>query len=243
MTDQQETNARPVAVVTGAGGGVGREVVRALARDHTVIAIARSQSALQELAQAPGVVPTHLDLLDVAELDAVGAQLASGYGRIDVLIHAAAVGSGESLEESDAAVWNRVLGTNIVAPALLTRALLVPLRAAGADVVFINSGAGKRALPRHPAYTSSKHALNGFANTLRLAEPALRVVSIFPGQIDTPMLRGLHSHFGFEYRPEDYIRPASVAAAVRWVVDAGPDVQITNIDLRPRHEVSGQFAV
>ncbi|GAA2181242.1 SDR family oxidoreductase [Brooklawnia cerclae] len=243
MTQLSEADARPIAVVTGAGGGVGREVVRDLARDHTVIAIARSDAALAELAGIDSVVPTRLDVLDAAAIDSVGAALSAEHGRVDVLVHAAAVGSGESLEQTDAEVWNRVLGTNVVAPALLTRVLLAPLRAAGADVVFINSGAGKRALPRHPAYTSSKHALTGFANTLRLAEPALRVVSIFPGQIDTPMLRGLHADFGFDYRSEEYIRPASVAAAIRWVVDAGPDVQITNVDLRPRHEVSAQFGV
>lgn len=237
------TQPLPLAIVTGAGGGVGREVVRELSRDHLVIATARDGAALAELASWPNVLAEHLDLLDEAAIAGFAAGVTERYSRVDVLVHAAALGTAATLEQTDAELWRRVLGTNLVAPALLTRELLGSLRAAGADVVFLNSGAGKRALPRHPAYNASKHGLVGFTNSLRLAEPELRVVSIFPGHIDTPMLQRLHAELGIPYVAAEYIRPASVASAVRWVVDAGPDVQITNIDVRPRQEVSGQFAV
>lgn len=237
------TSELPLAVVTGAGGGVGRETVRDLARDHRVIATARAPEALAELAGWPNVVARHLDLLDAAAIEAFAAAVAAEQPRLDVLVHAAAIGASASLEQTDAELWRRVLGTNLVAPGLLTRGLLTPLRAAGGTVVFVNSGAGKRALARHPAYNASKHGLTGLAGSLRLAEPQLRVVSVFPGQIDTPMLQRLHLELGVEHHGSEYIRPASVAAAIRWAVDAGPDVQITNIDVRPRHEVGAQFAV
>ncbi|MDR1431394.1 MAG: SDR family NAD(P)-dependent oxidoreductase [Propionibacteriaceae bacterium] len=233
----------PIAVVTGAGGGVGQETVRVLATDHQVIALARATDSLSALAAIPNVAAVHLDLLDPSEIAAVGATLVAGHPKIKVLAHTAGLTSPATLSGADAEVWRQVMGTNAIGPALLTRALLPALRAAGADVVFINSGAGKRALARNITYNSAKHALTGFTNSLRLAEPGLRVVSIFPGQIDTQMLRSSYAALQLKYDPSAYIRPASVAAAIRWVVDSGADVQITNIDLRPRRETAAAFNV
>jgi NADP-dependent 3-hydroxy acid dehydrogenase YdfG len=222
---------------------MGGQVVQALATDHLVIAFARADDALTRLRRLPNVTAVKLDLLDFAAVERAGERILAEHPKIRVLAQIAATSSPVGLEESDLTLWQTTLGTNIVAPALLTRALLPGLRAGQATVVFVNSGAGKRALPDHIVYTSSKHALTGFANSLRLAESSLRVTTVFPGQTDTKMLRSDHEAKGWAFEPETYIRPDSVANAIRWVVDSGPDVQITNIDVRPRHEIAPRFSV
>ena len=84
-------------------------------------------------------------------------------------------------------------------------------------------------------YPATKHALKGFADSLRLDESAngVRICTVAPGPTDTPMLESMVA----DYQPERYIRPASVARAVRFVVDASDDVQLTDVAVRPRVEL------
>lgn len=81
-------------------------------------------------------------------------------------------------------------------------------------------------------------ALRALADVVRIDEERhrVRVVTIAPGQTDTPMLR---SHSAPEsYTPERYIKPSTVASTVRFVVDAPADTQITDIVVRPRQEIA-----
>lgn len=227
-------NDRPVAVVTGAGGGMGRAIVLDLARTHHVHALARRPESVADL---PADVTTHLgDLRQATFLDEVAAAV----GDVDVVVNAAAIGGPVSLADATAADWEAQLATNVIAPAELTRRLLPGLRARQGTVIFIGSGAGTRAVPGSAIYTASKHALRGLADVLRIDEAPhrLRVVTVAPGQTDTPMLRASHATSGTAYTPEHYITPASLAGAVRHVVDAPADVQITDVAVRPRVEIA-----
>ena len=122
----------------------------------------------------------------------------------------------------------------------LTRQVLPLLRESQGTVVFIGSGAGTRPVPGHAIYTASKHALRGFADVLRIDEQRhrVRVVTLAPGQTDTGMLRTQSAEMGTPYEPERYIKPSSVAATVRFLVDASPDVHLTDIAVRPRVEIA-----
>lgn len=237
---------RPVAVVTGATGGMGRRIVADLARDHDVYAIGRSEQGLDAL----DALGAHTVQLDLADLDTSGstvdgvptsyAQLAAGLARVDVLVHAAAVADARSTETGSVADWQRQFAINVFAPALLTRALLPALRVAQGIVVFINSGAGSHPQPGNVIYAASKHALRGLADSLRKEEAnaGVRVSTVSPGQTDTEMLRGLVAAAGGAYVPEHYIDPEQIAEAVRFVVDASPRAQITDVAVRPRVEVA-----
>ncbi|MGD8214979.1 SDR family oxidoreductase [Aestuariimicrobium sp. Y1814] len=226
--------SQPIAVVTGAGGGMGRAIVLDLSRTHQVHALARRPESVAGL---PEGVVVHLgDLRDPDFLD----QVAAAAGEVDVLVNAAAIGDPISLADARLDDWTAQLATNVIAPAELTRRLLPGLRARQGTVVFIGSGAGTRPVPGSAVYTASKHALRGLADVLRIDEAPhrLRVVTIAPGQTDTPMLRSGHATTGREYTPERYLRPESVARAVRHVVDAPADVQITDMAVRPRVEIN-----
>ncbi|WP_225733636.1 SDR family NAD(P)-dependent oxidoreductase [Pseudoclavibacter sp. CFCC 13611] len=287
----------PVAIVTGATGGMGRLIVADLARDHRVIAVGRDQSILRQLAHEHGAEPFAADLAavfdarvaaemrdvadgaagressgtsdradDVASAEANGsgsgtdsmrgerdaiAELATVVDRVDVVVHAAAIARRNSVADAPAAEWQRHFSLNVGAPAALTAALLPKLRASHGIAVFINSGAGSNPQPGNAVYAMSKHALFGVVDSLRKEEAnaGVRVTTVSPGPTDTPMLhemnRGGTGSAGAETRAAEkapkpvyeIIDPAEIARAVRFVVDAGPSTQITNVDVRPRIEL------
>lgn len=227
--------SRPVALVTGASSGMGREIARDLATTHRVIALGRDAARLTAITDEIGAEPWQLDL--VAD-EATIAQRVSELDRLDVLVHAAAISPRLAVADASADDWNMQFAVNVTAPAVLTRQALPLLRAAAGTVVFIGSGASTRPVPGSAVYSASKHALKAVADVLRIDEEAhrVRVVTIAPGQTDTEMLR--HNTPAGRYTPERYIRPASVARAVRFVVDAPADVQLTDIAVRPRQEIA-----
>ncbi|GAA1468848.1 SDR family oxidoreductase [Microbacterium thalassium] len=229
------TDPRPVALVTGATGGMGEEIVRDLARTHDVIAVGRRASSLEALGRIDGVTTWTLELTDTAAF----APLVETLHRLDVLVHGAAIADPGRVDEASAEQWTTQLTTNVVAPAVLTGLVLPLLRASAGTVVFIGSGAGTRPVPGNVVYSASKHALRAVADVLRIDEEAsrIRVVTVAPGQTDTAMQRQLVDYAGGEYERERYITPASVAEVVRFVVDAPADVQLTDIAVRPRVEI------
>ncbi|MDU0348811.1 SDR family oxidoreductase [Actinomyces sp. MRS3W] len=241
---------RPLALVTGATSGVGLAVCLDLARDHDLILIARSAENLDALATAltaeagARVRSVPLDLTDDNAVSAAVARL--DLDGLDVIVHSAGVESAGALEDLPPEQWRRVLDLNVVAPAHLTRLLLAPLRRAQGLVVLINSGGGMRVWPGQTVYCASKHALRAFADGLREEERGrVRVTTIYPGRVDTPMQRRLHGKnasmvegaadggAGRPYRAADHMTAESVAASVRLAVDMPLDAVVEDLSVRP----------
>lgn len=217
------------AVVTGATGGMGAEIIKDLARDHRVYALGRRAG---ELPEAENIVPVEIDLLSLLDGAALPTELAS-LERVDVLVHAAARADKRSVESARPEDWRAQMDLNVHVPAELTRLLLPALRAAEGLAVFINSGAGIHSYGDNVIYAATKHALYALADGLRLGELGIRVSTVAPGPTDTPMLKGLQ-----DYNPEHVIAPVEVAKAIRATVDAGPTTQLTEIRVRPRIELN-----
>lgn len=217
------------AVVTGATGGMGVEIIKDLARDHRVYALGRRAG---ELPEADNIVPVSVDLLSLLDGAALPAELAA-LERVDVLVHAAARADKRSVESARPEDWRAQMDLNVHVPAELTRLLLPALRATEGLVVFINSGAGIHSYGDNVIYAATKHALYALADGLRLGELGIRVSTVAPGPTDTPMLKGLQ-----DYNPEHVIAPIEVAKAIRATVDAGPTTQLTEIRVRPRIELN-----
>ena len=199
------------AVVTGATGGMGAEIIKDLARDHRVYALGRRAG---ELPEAENIVPVAIDLLSLLDGSPLPTELAS-LERVDVLVHAAARADKRSVESARPEDWRAQMDLNVHVPAELTRLLLPALRAAEGLVVFINSGAGIHSYGDNVIYAATKHALYALADGLRLGELGIRVSTVAPGPTDTPMLQGLQ-----DYNPEHVIAPVEVAKAIRATVDA-----------------------
>lgn len=217
------------AVVTGATGGMGVEIIKDLARDHRVYALGRRAG---ELPEAENIVPVEIDLLSLLDGTALPTELAS-LERVDVLVHAAARADKRSVESARPEDWRAQMDLNVHVPAELTRLLLPALRAAEGLAVFINSGAGIHSYGDNVIYAATKHALYALADGLRLGELGIRVSTVAPGPTDTPMLKGLQ-----DYNPEHVIAPIEVAKTIRATVDAGPTTQLTEIRVRPRIELN-----
>jgi len=227
---------RPVAVVTGGTSGIGLAIVRELAVSHLVYAVGRSASALAALEQYENVEAVSLDLLDNEAVQKFVSRLPA----LDVLIHSAAISERLTVEQATPALWQKQFAINLFAPAELTRLALPALRQQQGQVIFINSGSGTLALAGHAVYSASKFALNALAHALRMeeSENGIRVSTVSPGPTDTPMNRTSRERAGdfAAIDPLAYSTPESVAAAVRLVVNATEDTQITDVAVRPRRD-------
>lgn len=221
---------RPTALITGGGRGLGAAIARELAPTHDLLLGGRRRNSLDAvLAELPGATAWPVDLLDH---DAVAAATAD-IDRLDVLVHNAGIADLGTIADTNAAQWRDTFESNVVAVVELTRLLLPALRAANGHVVLINSGAGLRANAGWGAYAASKFALRAFGDALRLEEPSLRVTSVHPGRIDTDMQRAIVATEGGEYDPDRFLKPGTVARAVRQAVETPRDAQPTEIVLRP----------
>ena len=227
----------PSHLVTGAGSGIGAALARALQdRGDDLLLVARNDERAADLRDAFGGAETLVaDLADPSGLErALAAD--SLPGRLDSLVHAAGYVDLDPVADFDLRAWQRQLDVNLTAAALLCRATLPALRAAGGTVVLVNSGAGLTAHPGWSAYAASKFGVRALADALRGEEAAngVRVTSLFPGRTATPMQERVHEQEGKEYAAGDWSTPETVAASILHVLDLPADSVIPELVVRPR---------
>jgi NAD(P)-dependent dehydrogenase (short-subunit alcohol dehydrogenase family) len=185
-----ETMTAPIALITGASRGLGREVARRLvAEGYTVLAGVRDPAKLKLI---PGVEVLPLDMAEPASIAAAAASVKARHGHMDVLVNNAGImldRMGDALA-LDADLLHRTLETNTAGPLRLIQAL-APIMPKGGRIVNVSSGGGQLSVPSTwaPAYCISKTALN--AVTVQLAE-ALRprgiaVNAVCPGWVRTDL--------------------------------------------------------
>jgi NADP-dependent 3-hydroxy acid dehydrogenase YdfG len=212
------------ALVTGASGGIGAAVAKALAPTHDVWLGGR---------KIPGDLPGRPWQVDLRDLDSLG-RATEPIGDLDVLVHSAGMVEIEPLEKTSVQVWRDMFDLNVVAVAELTRVLLPKLRKTNGHVILINSGAGLRANANWGAYAASKFALRAYADALRAEEPDIRVTTVFPGRTDTGMQRGVRAAEGGGYEPEKYLKPETVAGTILNVIETPDDAHPAEVVIRPR---------
>lgn len=185
--------AGPVALVTGAGRGIGRAVAVRLSAEGLRVALsARSEDQLAETAQAclgPTLVLPR-DLTDPAAADDLVAAVTRAWGPVEVLVANAGAGTSARIEQTTDEDWQRMIDLNLTAPFRCLRAVVTPMRKAGAGrVVVIASIAAKAGQPYLSAYTASKHGVLGLvrAAAAELAATGVTVNAVCPGYVDTPM--------------------------------------------------------
>jgi NADP-dependent 3-hydroxy acid dehydrogenase YdfG len=219
----------PTALITGASGGIGAAIATALAPTHTLLLAGRPSDRLDAVAERLDATTFPLDLTDPEEIESACEIV----DELDVLVHNAGLSIPGRVAESDVDEWRATFSVNVFGPVALTLALLPALRSARGQVVFINSGSGRKVSSGMASYSASKFALRAFADSLRDDEPELRVTTVFPGRTDTEMQRELVEFEGGNYDPAKFLRPETVAAAVAHAVATPPDGHLHEIVLRP----------
>jgi NAD(P)-dependent dehydrogenase (short-subunit alcohol dehydrogenase family) len=181
-----------VAVVTGAGSGIGRATALALdARGLDVVCVGRRTAPLEETAKQFSDGRGRAVAADVSTADGIRSIIAAvGGAAVHAVVHAAAIEGIASLDETTRPVFDQLVAVNFAGPFFLTQALR-PLLADGSGIVFVGSVSALHGRPRHAAYAATKAALLGLTTSLAAElAPRVRVNCVAPGATDTPMMAG-----------------------------------------------------
>lgn len=182
-----------VAIVSGIGPGMGRDISLAFAREGADVALGgRTLAKLEALAaevEALGrrALPVVCDIADEAACGSAVARVAEELGRVDVLVNNAYDGGdAKAFLEADLDDWRRTMEVNLFGTLAMTRAAVPHLEASGdGRVIMINTMSTQRIQPRWGAYAASKGALATVTKTLamELGPKGIRVNGIHPGYI------------------------------------------------------------
>lgn len=205
MTPKEPQDRDAVALVTGAGSGIGRAIALGLAADgFRVLLSGRRADALEDVRRTivdgggrASVRTADFARRDVA--DALAAWATDEAPVLDVLVHNAALGGPSPLSDPNLATFDRLLEVDLVAPLRLTRALLPRLARNGAGrVIFVSSVLARFGVPDQHAYSAAKAGLVGLARALArdLARDGIAVNAVLPGWTRTEMAEASWTRLG-----------------------------------------------
>jgi meso-butanediol dehydrogenase/(S,S)-butanediol dehydrogenase/diacetyl reductase len=182
---------RPVAIVTGAGSGIGRAAARRLATDgYRVTLVGRREAALEETAARINASTTLVVPSDVSDPAAVTAMIGTTlerFGRIDVLVNNAGISRSSAFTEVTLRSWREVMAVDVESIVLVTQAALPALVASGGNVVNVASVAGLGGDPGMTIYNAAKGAVVNLTRSLavELAAQGVRVNAVAPSLTTT----------------------------------------------------------
>ena len=226
-----------VALVTGAGRGIGKSVALALARVGANVALAaRSADQLTEvrdIIHSEGgraeVYPA--DLADDGALMALIPQVCERLGRLDVLVNNAGLGIYGPVETATNDAWDAVMRLNARAPFILCREAIAPMRQAGGGAIInIASVVGVKGYAHQAVYGASKHAMMGYSKVMaqEVQADGIRVHTICPGGVDTEMAG--------QSRPDldrsILIQPTEIAETVLFLLASQGNAVIDDVHIR-----------
>ena len=234
---EKESLAGQVALVTGAGRGIGAAIARKITGmgAHTIL-VGRTRSTLETTAKAISQAGgrSQVEPCDVSDLHAVESlaqRVESTCGRLDILVNNAAVGGGSTpLHQLSPEVWDQVFNTNLRGVYYCIRSFApMMIRARRGHIINISSLAGKNALPNGAAYSASKWGLNGLSYSVaeELRNHNIRVEVICPGSVHTDF----SPHTGKD--PGRMLQPDDVAHVVAMLVTQSPQSFASEVLLRP----------
>jgi len=223
-----------LAVVTGASKGIGRSVAKKLAETGLkIFATARNVSELESLKkeienQSGTCVICPAELTTENELDSLVKEIAKEETKINLLIHSAGIAKTGTVEKMSFSDWQQTIDVNLTSPFQLSQKCL-PYLSKSAHIFFINSVAGNQTFQEWSAYCVSKWGLRAFADTLRqeLASRRIKVTSIFPSSVDTPM----QDKIPYDWDRSKMLKPDDVAEALIKCYQQPAHVQIKDIYL------------
>ena len=215
-----------VAVVTGAGQGMGRAIARLFAAEGArVVALDVNLASAQETVGEGGLA-LQVNVADSTAVDAAFEATLAKFGRVDVLVNNAGVGSVDQFADISDETWARVIGVNLTGAFYCARAAVRAMQAKGIKGAVINTSSTSAVSGDGPAhYCATKAALMGLTRCMakELAPQGIRVNTLVPGPTNTPMMQGIPDEWaeaiikgvpmGRMAEPEDVARVALFLAS------------------------------
>jgi len=229
------------ALVTGASGGIGSAVARALGgAGARVCLVARRPERLQAVAEAmrqtDGAALVHpADLCRDDDVRALIERVVQELDGLDLLVLSAGIIARAPHEAARVEDFDAQYRANVRAPYLLIQGLLPSLKAAGGQVVFINSSAGLQARATAGQYAATQHAVKAMADSLRdeVNAAGVRVLSVHPGRTATERMEAVFEQEGRSYQPDLLLQPEDIAGMVLAAVTLPRTAEVTEIRMRP----------
>lgn len=235
-----------VAIVTGAAMGMGEATARLFAAAGAKVVVADfSDEKGAAVAESIGAAAhfVHVDISDSSQVQALVAETVATFGTLDVAVNNAALTPDDKLaSEFDEDYWDRLMAVDLKGTALCLKYELRQMIAQGhgGSIINISSVSGFRPQPQNIGYVAAKHAVVGITKVAAMENGphGIRVNSVAPGAVDTPMLRGALEQFGLtpeEYAPQlsllnRFGRAEEIAEASLWLAsDASSYVTGTTI--------------
>jgi NAD(P)-dependent dehydrogenase (short-subunit alcohol dehydrogenase family) len=188
-----EDSSSAVALVTGGGSGIGREVAVALAAAGYRVAVAgRRLDRLEDVSKESGARAYQCDLRDAAETQALADRVVSDHGRLDALVNNAGIALRKPIEEVTRSELEVVMQTNLYGPLLLTQQCIPHLRATSGAIVNISSSLATQPQPGQGVYAAAKGGIEALSRVLalELSPFRIRVNVVSPGITRTEMMTG-----------------------------------------------------
>ncbi|HEY6198999.1 MAG TPA: SDR family oxidoreductase [Candidatus Binatia bacterium] len=227
-----------IAIVTGAGRGIGRAIALALGEAGARVALAaRSEGEIRSVAQEirgkdGDALAIAADLTRDDEIERLVKQTVKEWGAVDILVNNAGWGKTATVVDSRVEDWDRTLQINLRAPMVLTRLVLPGMIAkkSGA-VVNIGSISSKAGTANTSAYSASKFGMLGFTQSLfeEVREYGVKVSIILPGFVDTPLIP-----LNKRLDRGKMIQPRDIAGAVMYVLSTPLNSCPVEMTIRPQ---------
>lgn len=223
-----------VALVTGAGRGIGREIALALASEGArVAAVSRSLNDLEQLALVSEgyVFPCAADVSQDAEVEGAFAKVRSQLGPVTILVAAAGVARFGNTLELTHEDWHEQIATNLTGMFLTNAAALKDMVESGGDIVNVLSMSSTIALPGSAAYTASKYGALGLTRALsaEYRSRGIRISAVLPGATGT----SLWDYAGSNLDRSRMMKPEDVAEAVMWALKRPASAHVDEIRIMP----------
>lgn len=220
-----------VVAVVGASSGIGRETALKFAkRGAKLVVAARSESGLNSLVEeirntGGEAIAIVADVANFEPVKAIADLAVTQYGRLDTWVHAAATGVLARFDQITPEEFERVIQVNLMGQVYGAMAALPHLKREGRGaLIHISSMEGRRSLPLQSAYSSAKHGVEGFLDSLRVELQhegiPISVTSILPGVINTPFYNKVRTKLGVKPTGvPPYYSPSLVADAILYVAE------------------------
>lgn len=242
-----QTLTGTVALVTGAGSGLGEATARTFAGAGYSVALLdldehgldRVCRDLQERGHTVLAIPT--DVSDEQAVEGAVQAVIQKLGRLDVAVNCAATDRVVSVSDMSVQQWDRIIGVNLRGPFLVAKsAFPIMERQGGGHIVNVSSTAGVRAWGNAAAYHASKWGLIGFSRGLGVeGRPAnIRVTTVIPGGMRTGWFNAFPEQ-GIPMPDETNLQdPANVARTILFAVQLPPDSSMQEVMVTPMTETS-----